>query len=580
MKHASKPMYESLESRTLFAAAPQITSVNITAANVITLVSSVDLAPATVNANSVRVYTVGPDGVLGTADDTNVGATVVYNVNTRAIRITSNLPANSYYRVHLDADVIRSTSNVALDGEFISSAGRSGDGQPGGDFDLVRQTIARFVTKAGNIDVRLFGDRTPITVNNFIQYANGTGGSTYDNSFFHRSVPGFVVQGGGFRANATFDSIPTLGMIQNEPGISNTRGTIAMAKLGGNPNSATSQFFFNLGNNASNLDNQNGGFTVFGEIVDSAGLAVMDRLAQYERVNAGSPFEDLPVEDLQTVIDRGSLDPSDLITVTTVDILTENVALTEWQVGAVADFDGDGDADIMWRNYRTGENQLWVMQGNTRQSIVNFQPLANTAWKLVGAADFNGDDIVDLVWRNISTGQNTISFLNNTRQFQSFKATHSIANFSWALEGVGDLNGDGDADLVWRSYDNGRNCVWFMDGATAPQAQMKAIPPVANTSFKLAAIGDVSGDGKADLIFRNTATGVMSLWTMNGNAVVSFKGMQSRPNQDWILAGAGRFDSAGADLLWTNPTSGTNEVWTLTSTGAYGTTLNLAGIPT
>ena len=88
---------------------------------------------------------------------------------------------------------------------------------------------------------------------------------SYANSIFHRSVANFVIQGGGFRITSptNIDSIPSDPPVVNEYKVSNTRGTIAMAKLGGDPNSATNQWFFNLRDeNATNLDFQNGGFTV------------------------------------------------------------------------------------------------------------------------------------------------------------------------------------------------------------------------------------------------------------------------------------------------------------------------------
>jgi cyclophilin family peptidyl-prolyl cis-trans isomerase len=131
-------------------------------------------------------------------------------------------------------------------------------------------------TNYGPIVVELFEDATPITVNNFLNYVND---GDYLESFFHRSVEDFVIQGGGFTTDSTtftdtdqFTDVLPDAEIQNEPGISNLRGTFAMAKLGGNPNSATSQFFVNLTDNhatsGANLDTQNGGFTVFGQILD------------------------------------------------------------------------------------------------------------------------------------------------------------------------------------------------------------------------------------------------------------------------------------------------------------------------
>jgi|GEM_PF-1203818 len=156
-------------------------------------------------------------------------------------------------------------------------------------------TIVRLQTSLGNIDIELTDAATPVTVTNFLAYVNS---GTFNNSFIHRSVPGFIVQGGGYtwdNATANVSTIVKRPQILNEfsPLRSNVRGTIAMAKIGGDPNSASSEWFINLANNAANLDNQNGGFTVFGKITD-AGMAVVDAIAALPRINAGGAFTDLP----------------------------------------------------------------------------------------------------------------------------------------------------------------------------------------------------------------------------------------------------------------------------------------------
>src|SRR5260370_6586108 len=141
---------------------------------------------------------------------------------------------------------------------------------------LWSQTV-RFHTNLGDIDVVLLPDSAPLTVANFLNYANR---GDFNNSIIHRSVPGFIFQGGGYQwKDGSPVAIPSDPPVQNEYNVSNTRGTLAMAKLGTDANSATNQWFFNLANNAANLDNQNGGFTVFGRIANSAGRTIMDRIA-------------------------------------------------------------------------------------------------------------------------------------------------------------------------------------------------------------------------------------------------------------------------------------------------------------
>ena len=125
--------------------------------------------------------------------------------------------------------------------------------------------------------------------------------------FLHRCIPGFIVQGGGFAVpNPTdtnyffqYSSVTNYSPVKNEYAvgrlISNTYGTIAMAKLGNNPDSATSQWFFNLGNNSANLDAQNGGFTVFGRVV--AGTNVLNLFNGYLKATTNLYVGD-HVEDL------------------------------------------------------------------------------------------------------------------------------------------------------------------------------------------------------------------------------------------------------------------------------------------
>ena len=138
---------------------------------------------------------------------------------------------------------------------------------------------------------------TKKTVKNFLKYIKK---DLYDNSIFHRSVPGFVLQGGGFSAplipideGGTVMPIASFEAVKNQPGNSNLRGTVAMAKLAGDPDSATSQWFVNLEDNLS-LDAQNGGFTVFGKVLGE-GMKVVDQLATVEIYNFGGVFAQLPL---------------------------------------------------------------------------------------------------------------------------------------------------------------------------------------------------------------------------------------------------------------------------------------------
>ena len=159
---------------------------------------------------------------------------------------------------------------------------------------------------SGRLQVLLYdqaGQGAPKTSANLQAYLTA---NSYNNTFIHRSVPGFVLQGGGFNVVTTAQSsslpaVATFPAVVNEysAGRSNLRGTIAMAKLGTSPNSATSQWFWSLADNSANLDNQNGGFTVFGRLLGASDLATLDAMADLPVVNAsaslGSTYSALPL---------------------------------------------------------------------------------------------------------------------------------------------------------------------------------------------------------------------------------------------------------------------------------------------
>ncbi len=172
-------------------------------------------------------------------------------------------------------------------------------------------------TTLGDIPLRLYQYQAPLNVANFLRYV---GDGKYDGSFFHRLVAGFVLQGGGYAPAGTgVDHITTYGPVNNEFGVSNTRGTVAMAKTAEGPNSATSEWFVSLADNSANLDYQNGGFTVFGE-VQTGGMSVVDAIAALEVVNLGDPYASLPVTQVRT-----SVQLSDLVYINTATVQADDL---------------------------------------------------------------------------------------------------------------------------------------------------------------------------------------------------------------------------------------------------------------
>lgn len=172
--------------------------------------------------------------------------------------------------------------------------------------DIQSDTIypkVKLETSMGNIIVELDRKRAPITVDNFLTYVVK---GHYDNTLFHRIIPGFVVQGGGL--NPQLEEKPYGEPIVNESGngLSNSLGSIAMAR-DDNPHSATAQFYFNVGDN-KRLDpsKRRWGYAVFGEVVE--GMEVLEAMSEVEtQINTKLGWADFPVTPI--ILNKATLLP-------------------------------------------------------------------------------------------------------------------------------------------------------------------------------------------------------------------------------------------------------------------------------
>lgn len=210
---------------------------------------------------------------------------------------------------------------------------------------VVRLAVMYPTGQTGAIDINLFETDAPQTVTNFVSRVNNVDPTKdYDGTIFHRLAPGFVLQGGGFEFNAagtdtattfptTADTPPTT--VPNEPSVSNTRGTLAMAKAGTTP-SVSNEFFFNLSDNSANLDVQSGGFTVFGQVMNGGQQALDAMVASLNTFNGDGlpgapPFPVAPGADTSNF--PLNLTAADLASVTTAAELSTTQKLIFTVVG-------------------------------------------------------------------------------------------------------------------------------------------------------------------------------------------------------------------------------------------------------
>jgi len=228
-----------------------------------------------------------------------------------------------------------------------------------------------------------------------------------------------------------------------------------------------------------------------------------------------------------------------------------------WQIAGHGDFNGDGNEDILWRNSTTGDVAIWLMDG---ASLIGFGSPgsvgAASPWQIAGVGDFNGDGKADILWRNTTTGDVSI-WLMNGGAIKGFGSLGSVPA-AWQIFGVGDFDGDGKSDILWRNTTTGDVSIWFMNGGAI--SSFGSLGSVS-TAWQIFGVGDFNGDGKADILWRNTTTGDVSIWLMNGATLIGGGSLGSVPTA-WQIFGAGDFNGDGkSDILWRNTTTGDVSIW-------------------
>ncbi len=224
-----------------------------------------------------------------------------------------------------------------------------------------------------------------------------------------------------------------------------------------------------------------------------------------------------------------------------------------------ADFNGDDKADLLWRNYETGNNVVWEMNGGARLNTIDLGRLPNVNQKVVGHGDFNGDGKVDLVTRNNLTGLNRIHF-GNGFAFPTTFDLPAVNDPNWRIVAIADFNGDGQPDIFWRNVATGVDDLWTMSGTSI--AINELAEAVSDPNWFIVAAGDFDGDGKADLYWRQGGTGVSAIWFMNRNARIGYGTPPTVSDQTWQIVDAADWSGDGkADVLWRNSVTGVNAMW-------------------
>ncbi len=232
---------------------------------------------------------------------------------------------------------------------------------------------------------------------------------------------------------------------------------------------------------------------------------------------------------------------------------------------ALSDFNCDAQPDLVWRNIGAsspGRNGVWLMQGITFQLYVELPAETDLNWELGGNGDLSKppDRKPDLVWRNKVTGANRVWLMNGTTR-QSIVNLPAEPDLNWQIVGAEDTNGDRQADIFWRNKVTGANRVWIMSGTTRKSSVN--LPTESDVSWRIVGVGDSNGDRRPDLYWQK-ATGEVRIWQMKGTQLLATLTLPSLNDPNWQIQCARDLSSDGkAEVLWRNTLSGENAVWYL-----------------
>ena len=260
-------------------------------------------------------------------------------------------------------------------------------------------------------------------------------------------------------------------------------------------------------------------------------------------------------------------------------------------------------SDILWYNSSTGETQVWYMDGHRlveRGTVLGLDGnpvFIGPPFSIVGVADMNGDEKADIVWYNSSTGETQVWYMDGHRLVErgtvlGLDGNPVFIGPPFSIVGVGDMNGDEKADIVWYNSSTGETQVWYMNGHRLVERGtvlgLDGNPVFIGPPFSIVGVGDMNSNGKADIVWYNSSTGETQVWYMDGHRLVergTVLGLDGNPvfiGPPFSIVGVGDMNSNGkADIVWYNSSTGETQVWYMDGHRLVerGTVLGLDGNP-
>jgi V8-like Glu-specific endopeptidase len=247
-----------------------------------------------------------------------------------------------------------------------------------------------------------------------------------------------------------------------------------------------------------------------------------------------------------------------------------------WQPVATGDFDNDGNLDLL-RHHRTrGQLALWFLKDGTRLSEVVLQGLTDVNWHPVTAGDFDSDGNLDILWHHRTGGQVAFWFMRAGTLLSSV-VLQGLTDVNWQPVTAGDFDSDGNLDILWHHRTGGQVAFWFMRAGTLLSSVV--LQGLTDVNWQPVTAGDFNRDGSPDLLWHHRTQSQVAFWFMRAGTLLSDVVLQGRPDVNWRPISAGDLNKDGSlDILWHHRTNGQIDIWFMRD-GALLSSVVQQGLP-